>query len=185
MSACRCALGLIASVSLAAGCGSNAPDLPGQFVGSFLFNGNLVSTDDAGHGTTCLVDGGALFFPTSVQFYAQVSVVADAGQVVWQLASAAPEIVTGTLTDAGFSVATHSQALLSGCGCTAALVETIALTAPPGAGVGPGVSLLVGTIDDRLDPDPTQPPVCSATAGLGCEIGCDLLYAISGAPGRP
>src|SRR5581483_3838948 len=88
----------------------------------------------------------------------------------------------------GFKVVTFTQALVSGCDCTAGLTETIELSAGD-AGLAPGLSFLSGTIDDRLDPDAGLPsdagPMCVSDAGLGCQLGCDLIYVVRGVPGRP
>ena len=171
-------------------CGSDTPTLPGQFLGSFFFTGNLVSSAGGGLSTTCLIDGGALFFPISPQFYAEVSLLADAGQVVWQPVGPPAQDggvfrAIGMVQGSAFTVVTSTQALVSGCDCTASLVETISLSAGD-AGLVPGLPTLGGTIDDRLDPNAGDAgPVCVADAGPGCQLGCDLIYQVTGVPGRP
>ncbi len=168
------ALGVIVGV----GCPTPAPVLPGQFLGSFAFTGQMVPGDGDGGGTTCLVDGGALAYPATVQFYAALSLL-DAGALVWQLQNA-PAVIA-SVSGTTFSEVTSTSALVSGCNCTALLVETITLTA--GAGLVPGVSLIQGFIDDRLDPNDAADAgaVCgSEDAGggydAGCGLKCDLIY---------
>ncbi len=186
-------------------CGTNTPTLPGEFLGSFLFTGNLVVGAGAGQVTTCQVaiplpdggtvgsDAGVLFFPTSPQFYAELSLLPDAGEVVWQLSGTSnpdggTSRQTGLVQGSGFTVVTLTQALVSGCGCTAGLTETITLAAGD-AGLVPGLSFLTGTIDDRLYPDAglaaDAGPLCAADAGFGCQLDCDLIYEVTGVPGQP
>jgi hypothetical protein len=206
--------GLAAGWLIVQACGSNTPTLPGQFLGTFFFTGTLVTDAGGGLVTTCQVaiplpdggsvqngdgDGGAdggsigaFFFPTSPQFYAQLSLL-DGGEVVWELlgttaADGGALLQMGPAQGGGFTVVTFTQALVSGCDCTAGLTETIALSAGDG-GLVPGLSFLGGTIDDRLDPDAglsaDAGPVCVSDAGFGCQLGCDLIYVVTGVPGRP
>jgi len=144
-------------------------------------------------GGTVGSDAGVLFFPTSPQFYAELSLLADAGEVVWELSGTSiPDggalRETGSVQAGGFTVITYTQALVSGCGCTAGLKETITLSAGD-AGLVPGLSFLSGTIDDRLDPDAglaaDAGPFCSSDGGFGCQLGCDLIYEVTGVPGQP
>jgi len=184
------ALRAFAGASLAlvlAGCPNSAPNLPGQFLGSFLFNGTMLAVGDGG--TTCLVDGGALSFPATVQFYARLSLL-DAGAMLWQLQNALP--VDGTLADSTFMETTQVVALVSGCNCAASLVETVTLDVPDGGAFAPGLATLQGVVDDRLDPasELDAGPVCgSADAGVpvdaGCGLACDLVYQVSGVPAEP
>jgi hypothetical protein len=199
------ACGAIAAWWIVQACGTNTPTLPGQFLGSFLFTANLVVEAGPGQVTTCQVaiplpdggvtggDGGVLFFATSPQFYAELSLLADAGQVVLQLTGTfgpdgGPLTDTGSVQGSGFTVVTSTEALVSGCGCTAGLTETISLAAGD-AGLVPGLSFLSGTIVDRLEADAGLPldagPMCASDAGPGCELGCDLVYVVTGVPGQP
>ena len=197
--------GAIAGLWIVQACGTNTPTLPGEFLGSFLFTATLVEEAGPGQVTTCQVaiplpdggtaggDAGVLFFPTNPQFYAELSLLADAGEVVWQLTGTSssdggPLTVVGSVRASGFTVVTSTQALVSGCGCTAGLEETISLSAGD-AGLAPGLSFLSGTIDDRLDADAglaaDAGPVCASDAGFGCQLGCDLIYEVTGVPGQP
>jgi hypothetical protein len=168
------------------GCPNSSPNLPGEFLGSFIFTGQMVSGGDGG--TTCLVDGGALSFPASVQFYAQLS-LSDGGAVMWwQLENALP--VEGAVQGSTFSETTQTVALVSACNCAASLQETVTLTSD--AGLVLGLPLLFGVVDDRLDPTPElqSGPVCgSVDAGVpvdaGCGLACDLIYEVSGVPSQP
>jgi hypothetical protein len=177
--------GLALGALLFSACTNSTPNLPGTFLGSFQFTGQMVVGGDGGGSTTCQVDGGALTYPSTVQFYAQLSLL-DAGAMVWQLQNATP--VEGAVMGNGFSVVTRTLALVSGCNCTADLTETVALSAA--GGLVSGIGSLTGTIDDRLVPDLDAGPYCgSADAGLEdageCLLGCDLWYAVSGTPGTP
>ena len=176
--------GLPALLLLAA-CPNSSPNLPGEFLGSFQFTGTMVTTGDGG--TTCLVDGGALSFPATVQFYAQFSLL-DAGAMIWQLQNALP--VQGTLSGNQFTETTDTVALVSGCNCAADLNETVTLQADGGFVLG--APLLFGLVDDRLDPaaELDAGPVCgSPDAGVpvdaGCGLACDLIYEVSGVPSEP
>ncbi len=102
---------------------------PGEFLGSFFFSGTLIADAGNGQATSCQVaiplpdggslgsDAGILFFPTSPQFYAELSLLSDAGEVVWQLTGVetqdgGPVRETGLVRGATFTVVTQTQALI-------------------------------------------------------------------------
>jgi hypothetical protein len=162
--------------------------------------------------TTCLVnlDGGLLNPTQTLSFFAYLSEDPDAGRVWWQLvsngtpfSSQCPEcgpIETGALGPWSLTLGPVSSCVpASGCSCVGSVDETVILwqTLSDGGATGSlltPVLSLSGWIDDRLnavasadcqDAGGTGSNVCSADAGLGCGLDCDLVYTLTAVPGEP
>lgn len=178
------------------------PSMPGQLIGSFAFTGNLVGSDGGPNGepaTTCPLDGGPIVVTTPITFWAYLSQDPSAGTIWWDL-SGGTGIVDGGLNGSTFALAVPSSTPeLSGCGlpldggprpsCVGKILESIQgwQLLPDGTRPDGGFELpilhLGGWVDDRLDPDPLREPVCSAEAGYGCGLGCDMVYDFTAVPG--
>jgi hypothetical protein len=185
---------LVASI---AGCtNTSLPPMPGEYLGSYHFIGSMVVDAPSGPSTNCLLDGGLLYWPSTVDFFAQMSWVPDAGIFYWM-------IQNGPLVDGGFSGAemtatTFSPAQVSSCACVGEVAETVTLLETYGdAGLPPSeitepALYWSGLIQDVLTPDNELTTYvfdggvsCSADAGPGCGLNCTLVYAVSGSPGLP
>jgi hypothetical protein len=176
---------------LVAGCTTSLPAMPGQYFGSYVFKGQLVVDPRAPQTTTCLLDGGVIFWPSVVQFSAQVSWLPDAGVVYWQIQNG--PLRPGTFSGAAITVSTDSAAQVSGCGCAGTVTETVTLSqvdrdsgsAPPELTYP--VAGWAGGVVDQLAPMPSIPGfnVCEPDAGPGCGLNCQLVYAVLGTPGLP
>jgi hypothetical protein len=168
---------------------SSLPPLPGEYLGSYHFQGNLVVDASAGPTTNCLLDGGLLFWPSIANFYAQMSWVPDAGVIFWQIQNG--PLIKGTFSGPAVSATTLSPAQVSNCGCVGEVTEIVSLvevyddagTTPPV--VTPPALYWAGLIQDELAPNPNLPPVCEPDAGPGCGLNCQLVYSVLGVPGLP
>jgi hypothetical protein len=170
------------------------PSMPGEFLGSFAFTGTLVGPEGSpggGPGTTCLLDGGPIAAASSISFYAFLSQEPDSG-VIWWFLNGGSGVVDGGLAGSLFWLSVSSSTPpLAGCGCVGSILEKIQGSQVVPGGMNPegGLDLpvlqLSGRLDDHLAPDPTQSPVCSEDAGLGCGLECDLVYALTAVPGQP
>jgi hypothetical protein len=175
---------------LLAGCTTTSlPALPGQSFGSYLFTGQLVVDPAAPQTTTCLLDGGVIFWPSVIHFSAQVSWLPDAGKIFWQIQNG--PLVPGSFSGATISATTIAAAPVSGCGCTGTVTETVTLTQVGGDG-GTEASMLsypvvgwAGDVVDQLQPSFPGFVVCEPDAGAGCGLNCQLVYAVAGTPGLP
>jgi len=87
---------------------SSLPPLPGEYLGSYRFQGSLVVDAPAGPTTNCLLDGGLLFWPSTANFYAQMSWLPDAGVVFWQIQNG--PLIKGTFSGAAMSATTLPSA---------------------------------------------------------------------------
>jgi hypothetical protein len=174
---------------LIVGCSTSLPVLPGQSFGFYQFTGQLVVDPAAPMTTTCLLDGGLIFWPSVVQFNAQVSWLPDAGVVFWQIQDG--PLLPGTFAGPEITVTSVSAAQVSGCGCVGEDTETVTLAqvAQDGGGttemLSYPVSGWVGEVVDQLVPTSIYAPVCEPDAGPGCGLNCQLVYAVVGTPGLP
>jgi hypothetical protein len=180
--------------------------MPGQLIGSFAFTGTLIGSDGGPNGepaTTCLLDGGPIVVTSTITFWAYLSQDPAAGVIWWDLYRGTG-IIDGGLVGSTFTLAVPSSTPeLSGCGlpatgtppaptnCVGKILESVQgwQTLPDGTRPDGGFNLpvlqLAGWLDDRLDPDLSRTPVCSADAGYGCGLACDLVYGFTGVPGTP
>jgi len=174
------------------------PTMPGQLIGSFAFTGILVPPEgdgDGGTGTTCPIDGGPFVILPTITFWAYLSQDADAGVIWWDL-NKGSGLVDGGLAGSTFWLAVPSStpelgACLSpdGAACVGSILESIQgwQVLPgeiqPEGGFELPVTTVHGRLDDRLDPDPLRPGICSEDEGLGCGLGCDIVYDFVGVPG--
>lgn len=198
----RRVLPLLLALGLASCPPTPPPEPPGNFLGSFLFTGQLLAAGEDGGTpgspwTTCALDGGPLTPAISLSFYASLSSDPDGGLVSWQLEGGLPE--SGVLEGAGFQVVIQSAAPVPGCGCVGAVAETIAahqLTLDGGSvdgGFVRPIVTLTGWLDDRLTAASNvdlsavsgEGAACLPDAGGGCALGCDLVYSLTGVPGQP
>jgi hypothetical protein len=192
----RPALVVLAALIVTGCTPTSLPPMPGEYLGSYHFNGYLVVDAPSGPTTNCLLDGGLLFWPSTVDFFAQMSWLPDAGVIFWM-------IQNGPLIDGGFSGAeitatTVSPAQVSSCACVGEVAETVTLLESYGDGGGSPPDLTApalywnGLIQDLLTPTNELTTIvfdgglsCNADAGPGCGLDCELVYAVSGYPGLP
>jgi hypothetical protein len=181
----------VGALLLVAGCTTSLPVLPGQSFGSYLFTGQLIVDPQAPQTTTCLLDGGLIFWPSVVQFSAQLSWVPDAGKIYWQIQNG--PLREGTFSGAVITVSSSGAAQVSGCGCAGTVTETVTLSqvSPDSGSAPPVLSYPVvgwaGGVVDQLAPTPSYAGfnVCEPDAGPGCGLNCQLVYAVVGRPGLP
>lgn len=192
----------LSALALAA-CPNAPPALPGEFFGSFQFNGTVVLSAGASGGTSCFIagdaDAGAWSVPATVQFYAYLSLL-DAGTVAWEVLipnsqnTADGGWIAGTTDGGWLQIQTPlPRSSVSACGdCVTDLTETVSLFA--NGGLVSGLSSLVGVITDSYAPLPGLDGGVSCdlvTVDAGgtptpeCLLSCEVVYAITGSPGQP
>jgi hypothetical protein len=190
-------LRLLLAVTLLASCTNNSlPPMPGEYLGSYHFTGSLVVDATSGPTTTCLLDGGLLFWPSSVDFFAQVSWSPDAGVVYWMLQNG--PTIDGGISGSEITATTISPAQVSSCACVGQVAETVSLLQVFGDAGGsptvldPPVLYWAGLIEDVLTPTYQLTSFvfdggvnCDPDAGPGCGLDCVLVYAVYGYPGLP
>jgi hypothetical protein len=181
---------------LGAGCTTSLPPMPGEYLGSYHFTGALVVDALSGPTTNCLLDGGLLFWPSTVDFFAQMSWSPDAGVIYWMIQNG--PLVDGGISGGEMTATTLSPAQVSSCACVGEVAETVSLVEGFGdAGFTPSELIVPalywnGLIQDDLTPTDELASFvfdggisCEADAGPGCGLNCTLVYAVSGAPGLP
>jgi hypothetical protein len=180
---------------VAAGCTTSLPPMPGEYLGCYHFTGSLVVDAPSGPTTTCLLDGGLLFWPSTADFFAQMSWVPDAGVVYWMVINA--PIVDGGFVGPEITATSVSPAQVSSCACVGEVSETVTLVQTLGdSGVAPPAITVPalywnGLIQDVLTPRNNLASfgidggACVPDAGPGCGLDCVLVYSVSGVPGLP
>jgi hypothetical protein len=185
----------MAALIALARCTNSLPPMPGEYLGSYHFTGSLVVDAPSGPTTNCLLDGGLLFWPSTVDFFAQMSWSPDAGVIYWMIQNG--PLVDGGIMGDQITATTLSPAQVSSCGCVGEVAETVTLLETWGDGTSPSeitspALYWNGLIQDLLTPTNELTQIvfdgglsCEPDAGPGCGLNCQLVYTVSGYPGLP
>ena len=145
---------------------------------------SLVVDAPVGPTTNCLLDGGLLFWPSTVDFFAQMSWSPDSGVIYWMIQNG--PLVDGGISGAEMTATTLSPAQVSSCACVGEVAETVALVEGFGDAGGTPLDLTVpalywnGLIQDVLTPT-NELTSFVFDGGLSCDAdagpGCGLVHA--------